>query len=89
MDDRLRASYTALAARLDAPITALRPSLTRVACHGVNNFMSHEPDGTCVASFFDFDETGLTRWRRYMAGFRSVRQVLKAMEYWETFATPQ
>ena len=77
MGDRLHASYTALAARLDARITALRPSLTRVACHGdchgVNNVMSDGPDGTRVASFFNFDEARLTRRRRCIAGYRSVR----------------
>lgn len=62
MDDGLRASYTALAERLDARITALLPTLTRVACHGdchgANNFMTDGPDGTRMASFFDFDDAG-------------------------------
>lgn len=62
MDDGLRAAYTALAERLDARISALMPSLTRVACHGdchgANNFMTDGPGGTRVASFFDFDDCG-------------------------------
>lgn len=62
MDDGLRADYTALAGRLDARITALLPTLTRVACHGdchgANNFMTDGPDGTRMASFFDFDDAG-------------------------------
>lgn len=110
MDDGLRAAYSALAGRLDARISALLPSLTRVACHGdchgANNFMTDGPNGTRAASFFDFDdcgpgllayelcvylwntlprkaggvldEAGLTRWRRYLAGYRSVRPLAQA-----------
>lgn len=86
------------------------PTLTRVHCHGdchgSNNFMTDGKDGSRVASFFDFDDTGLgllayelsvylwvqlprnletpssaaalERWRRYLAGYTSVRAVPEA-----------
>lgn len=61
MDDALREAFSAIAQRLRERIAAL-PPLTRVACHGdchgSNNFMSDAPDGTRVASFFDFDDAG-------------------------------
>lgn len=61
MDDALRADFTAIAQRLEARIAAM-PALTRVACHGdchgSNNFMTDGPDGTRIASFFDFDDCG-------------------------------
>lgn len=61
MDDALREAYTAIARRLEARIADL-PALTRVVCHGdchgSNNFMNDRPDGTRVASFFDFDDAG-------------------------------
>ena len=105
MDDALRTAFSAIADRLAARIAALS-GLTRVTCHGDchlgNNFMTG-PDGTRVASFFDFDDAGpgwlaydlcvylwallprtvggaldaaaSERWRRYLAGYRSVRSI--------------
>ena len=62
MDDALREDYAAVAQRLNARITALLPELTQVACHGDchggNNFVTDGPEGTRVASFFDFDDAG-------------------------------
>ncbi|MBT2321694.1 phosphotransferase [Variovorax paradoxus] len=61
MDDALRTSFTAIARRLNARIAAM-PALTRVNCHGdchgSNNFMTDGPEGTRIASFFDFDDAG-------------------------------
>jgi len=106
MDDALRPKFASIAQRLEERITAM-PELTRVMCHGdchgQNNFMTDGPDGTRVASFFDFDDTGpgllayeltvylwallprkvggeldakaLECWRRYIAGYRSVRPI--------------
>jgi Ser/Thr protein kinase RdoA (MazF antagonist) len=60
-DEALRTSFTEIAQRLKARITAI-PNLTRVACHGdchgSNNFMVEGPDGTRIAAFFDFDDAG-------------------------------
>jgi Ser/Thr protein kinase RdoA (MazF antagonist) len=106
MDDALRADLSAIGQRLADRIAAMT-TLERVACHGdchgSNNFMSDGSDGTRVASFFDFDDTGpgwlayelcvylwamlprmvggeldanaRERWRRYIAGYRSVRRL--------------
>lgn len=61
MNDELRAEFSAIAQRLDARIAAM-PALTRVNCHGdchgSNNFITNGPDGTRIASFFDFDDAG-------------------------------
>jgi Ser/Thr protein kinase RdoA (MazF antagonist) len=61
MDDALRTDFTAIAKRLEARIAAM-PALSRVACHGdchgSNNLMTEGPQGTRVASFFDFDDAG-------------------------------
>lgn len=61
MDDALRSDLAAIAQRLEARIAAM-PALSRVACHGdchgSNNFMTDGPDGTRIASFFDFDDAG-------------------------------
>ncbi len=57
----LSASFMDLGQRLAARITSM-PSLTRVLCHGdchgTNNFVTEDKDGTRVASFFDFDDAG-------------------------------
>ncbi len=106
MDDRLRAEFAAIARELEARISPMT-ELTRVNCHGdchgSNNFMTDSPDGTRVASFFDFDDAGpgwlayelcvylwailprtvgseldvtaRERWRRYIAGYRTVRSI--------------
>lgn len=61
MDDALRSDFTAIARRLARRIEAM-PGLTRVACHGDchggNNFMTNGADGSRIASFFDFDDSG-------------------------------
>lgn len=61
MDDALRAEFSSIARRLDERITAAS-GLTRVNCHGdchgSNNFMTDGPEGTRIASFFDFDDAG-------------------------------
>jgi Ser/Thr protein kinase RdoA (MazF antagonist) len=106
MDDTLRTEFAAIARGVEARIAAM-PGLTRVHCHGdchgSNNFMTDGPNGTRIASFFDFDDAGpgwlayelcvylwailprtaggeldaaaRERWRRYLAGYRSVRPI--------------
>lgn len=61
LDDALRAQFTGLAERVAARIGDM-PGLQRVHCHGDvhggNNVMTDGPDGTRLASFFDFDDGG-------------------------------
>ncbi|MFN4118410.1 phosphotransferase enzyme family protein [Acidovorax sp.] len=109
VDEPLAREFSALARDLHDRFATL-PGLTRVHCHGdchgSNNFMTDGPDGSRVAAFFDFDDTGpgllayelsvylwvllprslempasaavLERWRRYLAGYTTVRAVPEA-----------
>lgn len=60
-DDVIRAKFMDIGQRLAARITSI-PNLTQVYCHGDchggNNFINQDKDGTRVASFFDFDDAG-------------------------------
>ena len=61
IDDALRVDFSGIVQRLDARISSMS-GLTRVNCHGDchggNNLVADGPDGTRVASFFDFDDAG-------------------------------
>jgi Ser/Thr protein kinase RdoA (MazF antagonist) len=61
VDEPLAREFSALARDLHDRFAAL-PQLSRVHCHGdchgSNNFMADGPDGSRVAAFFDFDDTG-------------------------------
>lgn len=61
LDDALRATFSAIASRLDDRIAAIT-GMTRVYCHGdchgANNFVTDGPADTRIASFFDFDDAG-------------------------------
>jgi Ser/Thr protein kinase RdoA (MazF antagonist) len=106
LDASLRADFTAIGERLRTRIDSLAP-LPRGACHGDahagNVHLADGPEGTRIASFFDFDDAGpgclaydlatrlwsmllhagpagpdvaaLERWRRFLHGYRSVRDI--------------
>ncbi len=61
LDDGLRDELLTIAQRLDARLSATH-GLSHVNCHGdchgSNNFMTDGPDGSRIASFFDFDDAG-------------------------------
>lgn len=61
LDSTLREQFSALAKDLSRRI-AQYPNLTSVTCHGDchggNTFVTDGPNGTRVASFFDFDDAG-------------------------------
>ena len=61
VDEALAQEFSALASDLHRRFATL-PGLTHVHCHGdchgSNNFMTDGLDGSRVASFFDFDDTG-------------------------------
>jgi Ser/Thr protein kinase RdoA (MazF antagonist) len=61
MTDTLRESFSAVADRLVKRFDEC-PALSQVTCHGDchggNTFVTDGPDGTRVASFFDFDDAG-------------------------------
>lgn len=61
VDEALAKEFSALARDLHKRFATL-PGLTRVFCHGdchgSNNFMTDGQDGSRIAAFFDFDDTG-------------------------------
>ena len=61
LDEDVRDLLNSIAINLEARIatlTALTPVACHGDCHGGNTLMSDGPDGTRVASFFDFDDGG-------------------------------
>ncbi|GAB2594693.1 phosphotransferase enzyme family protein [Ramlibacter solisilvae] len=96
MTDELRPQFQAIAARLRSRIEEMQ-GLTQVVCHGdshgSNNFITADPHGRRVASFFDFDECGPGYLAYELAVYpwslhpRSVDGQLseKALDRWKRF----